>query len=205
MFNTIIFIWERRSTMKKVLVVDDTKNIRTMLSIYLKLNGYEVLMATNGHEALSIVDNEPVDLIFLDIKMPVISGTEVLTRIRTKGITCPVVIMTAFATVKNAMDCTKLGALTYLQKPFTTDKIKTILDELITKVDPYAKNIEYQIMIIKQLINENNLKKALDTLKVVLSIDPNTPEIYELISIVYSRQGESKKAEIFHNMANQWK
>ena len=119
--------------MKKVLVVDDTKNIRTLLGIYLKLNGFEVLMATNGHEALSIIDTEPVDLIFLDIKMPEISGTEVLKRIRAKGITAPVVIMTAFATVKNAVDCTKLGAITYLQKPFTTDKIKTIIDEMMTE------------------------------------------------------------------------
>jgi two-component system OmpR family response regulator len=191
--------------MKKVLVVDDTKNIRTLLGIYLKLNDFEVLMATNGNEALSIIDTEPVDLIFLDIKMPEISGTEVLKRIRANGVTAPVVIMTAFATVKNAVDCTKLGAITYLQKPFTTDKIKTILDEMMTKENPHARNMEYQIMTIKQLITENNLKKALDTLKVVLSTDPNTPEIYELISIVYGRQGELKKSEIFHNMAEQWK
>jgi len=200
----MIFIRERRAIMKKVLVVDDTKNIRTLLGIYLKLNGFEVLMASNGHEALSIIDSEPVDLIFLDVKMPEISGTEVLKRIRASGVTAPVVIMTAFATVKNAVDCTKLGAITYLQKPFTTDKIKTILDEMMTEVDPHCKNIEYQIMIIKQLINENNLKKALDTLKVVLSTDPNTPEIYELISIVYNKQGDIKKAAIFHNMAQQW-
>ncbi|MGH4137627.1 response regulator [Clostridium sp.] len=191
--------------MKKVLVVDDTKNIRTLLGIYLKLKGFEVLMATNGNEALSIIDGEPVDLIFLDIKMPEISGTEVLKRIRAKGITAPVVIMTAFATVKNAIDCTKLGAITYLQKPFTTDKIKTIIDEMMKKEeDPSIKDTKYKIMDIKQLIIENNLKKALDTLKVVLSTDPNTPEIYELISIVYSKQGDLRKAEIFHNMAQQW-
>ncbi|MBU3093492.1 response regulator [Clostridium sp. CM028] len=195
--------------MKRALVVDDTKNIRTLLGIYLKLNNFEVLMATNGHEALSLIDTVPVDLIFLDIKMPEISGTEVLKRIRTKGITAPVVIMTAFATVKNAVDCTKLGAITYLQKPFTTDKIKTILAELTTKDDTYDKNIdkniEHQIITIKYLINENNLEKALDTLKVVLSTDPSIPEIYELMSIVYSRQGELKKSKIFHNMSEQWK
>ena len=191
--------------MKKALVVDDTKNIRTLLGIYLKLNNFEVLMATNGHEALSLIDTEPVDLIFLDIKMPEISGTEVLKRIRTKGITAPVVIMTAFATVKNAVDCTKLGAITYLQKPFTTDKIKTILAELTTEDDTSDKNIEHQIITIKYLINENNLEKALDTLKVVLSTDPSIPEIYELMSIVYSRQGELKKSKIFHNMSEQWK
>ena len=190
--------------MRKALVVDDTKNIRTLLGIYLKLNNFDVLMATNGHEALSLINTEPVDLIFLDIKMPEISGTEVLKRIRAKGITTPVVIMTAFATVKNAVDCTKLGAITYLQKPFTTDKIKIILDEMTTEGYIYDKNVEYQIMTIKLLINENNLEKALDALKVVLSTDPNTPEIYELISIVYSRQGELKKSKIFHNMAKQW-
>ena len=191
--------------MKKALVVDDTKNIRTLLGIYLKLNNFEVLMATNGHEALSLIDTEDLDLIFLDIKMPEISGTEVLKRIRAKGVNTPVVIMTAFATVKNAVDCTKLGAITYLQKPFTTDKIKTILDEMTTEDDIYDKNIEHQLIAIKYLINENNLKKALDTLKAVLSTDPNIPEIYELMSIVYSRQGELKKSKIFHNMAEQWK
>ena len=191
--------------MKKALVVDDTKNIRTLLGIYLKLNNFEVLVATNGHEALSLIDTEPLDLIFLDIKMPEISGTEVLKRIRAKGITAPVVIMTAFATVKNAVDCTKLGAITYLQKPFTTDKIKTILDEMTTEDDTYSKKVEHQIITIKCLINENYLEKALDALKVVLSTDPDKPEIYELISIVYNKQGELKKSEIFHNMAEQWK
>ncbi|MCB2295520.1 response regulator [Clostridium algoriphilum] len=190
--------------MKKALVVDDTKNIRTLLSIYLELNNFEVLMATNGHEALLLIDTEPVDLIFLDIKMPEMSGTEVLKRIRAKGITAPVIIMTAFATVKNAVDCTKLGAITYLQKPFSTDKIKTILNEMNTEEDIYPKDIEYQIMTVKYLIAKNNLEKALDTLKVVLSIDPNIPEIYELISIVYSKQGEIRKSDIFHNMSKQW-
>lgn len=191
--------------MKKALVVDDTKNIRTLLRIYLELNDFEVLLATNGYEALSLIDTEAVDLIFLDIKMPEVSGTEVLKRIRAKGIVVPVVIMTAFATVKNAVDCTKLGAITYLQKPFTTDKIKVILEEMMTEENMYVKNTECQIITIKQLINENKLKKALDALKVVLSMDPNIPEIYELISIVYNRQGELNRAEIFHNMAEQWK
>jgi len=191
--------------MKKALVVDDTKNIRKLLGIYLELNNFEVLMATNGHEALSLIDTEPVDIIFLDIKMPEMSGTEVLKRIRYKGITAPVVIMTSFATVKNAVDCTKLGAITYLQKPFTTDKIKIILDEMITEKDICTKSMEDKIEIIKSLINEYNFKKALDALKVILSTDPDIPEIYELMSLVYNKQGEFKKAEIFHNMAEQWK
>ncbi|MDZ5010670.1 response regulator, partial [Clostridium perfringens] len=91
--------------MKRVLVIDDTKNIRILLSTCLELRGYEVITADNGIEALNIINNvnENIDLIFLDIRMPGISGTEVLKNIK---FNCHVVIMTAFATVKNAIECT---------------------------------------------------------------------------------------------------
>ena len=95
--------------MKRVLVIDDTKNIRILLSTCLELRGYEVITADNGLEALNIINNtnEAIDLIFLDIRMPGISGTEVLKNIKEARMSCPVVIMTAFATVKNAIECTK--------------------------------------------------------------------------------------------------
>jgi len=116
--------------MKKALVVDDTKNIRKLLKTSLELNEYIVTEALNGLEALEILSREPFDLIFLDIKMPALSGTEVLKRIREDGIFSTVIIMTAFPTVKNAVDCTKLGAVEYLLKPFTTDKINSLIYRL---------------------------------------------------------------------------
>ena len=105
--------------MKKVLIVDDTKNIRMLLSKCLELEGFEVDTAADGLEAVRMLSKNDYDLAFLDIKLPEISGTEVLKRIRGIGVDVPVIIITAYATVKNAVDCTKLGSVAYLQKPFT--------------------------------------------------------------------------------------
>ena len=98
--------------MKKVLVIDDTKNIRMLLTTCLELKGYEVLTADSGKSAIDILKEEKssINVIFLDIRMPEMNGTEVLKIIRDMGFNCPVIIMTAYATVKNAVDCTKLGA-----------------------------------------------------------------------------------------------
>src|SRR4051794_15765703 len=99
--------------MKKILVVDDTKNIRTLLTTCLEVEGYQVLTAIDGRQALEMIRQDSYDLIFLDIKLPEFSGTEVLRRIQESKIHTPVIIMTAFGTVKNAVDCTKLGAIAY--------------------------------------------------------------------------------------------
>jgi len=116
--------------MERVLVVDDTKNIRTLLSKCLELEGYQVETAADGKEAIGKIMAETYDLIFLDIKMPQFSGTEVLKKIRENGINTPVIIITAYATIKNAVECTKMGAVAYLQKPFTAEKVKKTLEEM---------------------------------------------------------------------------
>lgn len=110
--------------MKKVLVVDDAKNIRMLLTKCLELEGYQVKTATNGKDALALFSSERFDLAFLDIKLPELSGTEVLRRIRAQGNDTPVIVITAYPTVKNAVECTKLQSITYLQKPFTADRLR---------------------------------------------------------------------------------
>lgn len=155
--------------MKTVLIVDDTKNIRTLLTTCLEINGYNTLTAKNGEEALEFLKIKSIDLVFLDIKMPELSGTEVLRRIRNMGITIPVVIMTAFATVKNAVECTKLGAVAYLQKPFTADKVSSLLTELENSpTEPNNEiDIKASINLAIDLIEQNDLRSALETLKLL--------------------------------------
>lgn len=116
--------------MKTVLIADDTKNIRLMLSKCMELCGWSAVCAENGSRALALLEQQPFDLIMLDIKMPELSGTEVLRRLRNAGNTTPVIIMTAYGTIKNAVETTNLGAVAYLQKPFTTDKLRRTLEQL---------------------------------------------------------------------------
>lgn len=186
--------------MKKALVIDDTKGIRSLLTECLELYGFEVLPVSSGQEALDILEKESIDLAFIDIRMPEISGTEVLRRIREQGLVMPVVIMTAFATVKNAIDCTKLGAVAYLQKPFTTEKVRSVLKEIFENESiDYAKKdpLKYSL----DLITEGNIDEALQTLKKCLTDDLINPEIYYQLGLVYMSQGDDIVSKKFFEIS----
>lgn len=186
--------------MSRILVVDDTKNIRMMITTFFEIQGDEVIEATNGKEAMDIFQNQQFDIAFLDIKMPEISGTEVLRRIRAKGINTPVVIMTAFATVKNAVECTKLGAVAYLQKPFTTDRLKTTLNEF-TSLKCENNDIKGLVNQAKEELSHGNLEDSLKDLKYILSKDPNNGEVYFLLAKVYEGYGLIEESNRFKEVS----
>lgn len=187
--------------MKKALVVDDTKNIRALLTTCLEINGYEVTVARDGFEALEIFKTITFDIAFIDIKLPELSGTKVLKRIRLKGINIPVVIMTAYASVKNAIECTKLGVVSYLQKPFTADKIKMVLKELENIT---VFNMNYYLGDCKKLILKNQIDIAFEMLKHALSIDPTFGEIYSLLGLLYEKQNNLLLAKKYYNIAREF-
>ena len=195
--------------MKRVLVIDDTKNIRILLSTCLELRGYEVITADNGLEALNIINNtnEAIDLIFLDIRMPGISGTEVLKNIKEARMSCPVVIMTAFATVKNAIECTKLGAVVYLQKPFSPDRINIVLDEIESKSIPNKNesNIDLIMAEARRLLDQNDMDKYTkihELLKKVIGMDPYNKEVYLMISQFNGLIGNKVEERRFQDIYN---
>lgn len=191
--------------MKRILIVDDTKNIRTLLTTCLELYGYETIIAKNGYEALEYFQSENIDIAFIDIKMPELSGTEVLRKIRSMNINIPIVIMTAFATVKNAVECTRLGAVAYLQKPFTADKVKNLLSEIDSCEISEIDNITQYINSAKIFIEKSQLDEALSLLKKALAMDIERSEIYELIGDIYNLKGNKKEANSFYIMAQQFK
>lgn len=189
--------------MKKAIVVDDTKNIRLLLTTCLETMDYEVLSAVNGEEALKLLQTNNFDIALMDIKMPGLSGTEVLRRIRSLGIQVPVVIMTAFGTVKNAVECTKLGAVAYLQKPFTSDKIKAVLKELSLQNNTISE-VEKDLENSRQCLELGHTNEAYSLLKKVLSINPSCSECYKLIGKFHELEGRQEEANRFYNIANQF-
>jgi two-component system, OmpR family, response regulator len=186
--------------LKKVLVVDDTKNIRNLLTTCLELNGYTVLTANNGLSAIEFITKESFDIAFIDIKMPELSGTEVLRRIRALGFVFPVVIMTAYATVKNAVECTKLGAVAYLQKPFTADKVNDLLAKL-EEVTSHAESINEYLNKAKLQIEEKLYDEALKCLELALSLDSSRGEIYFLIGKIYQLENNLVLAQKYFETA----
>ncbi len=182
--------------MKKALIIDDTKNIRLMLTKCMEIEGYEIEAAENGKIGLEMAAEKKYDLIFLDIKLPEISGTEVLRRLRAEGVTTPIIVITAYPTVKNAVDCTQLGAIAYLQKPFTMERIKNMLNDLDLKSEVFAK--ESILEIVNELIDYKNYEAAIDELKAALAKEPLNSKIYGLLGKAYSLMGEKEISEKFY-------
>ena len=182
----------------KILVADDTKNIRMLLSRCLEMEGHEITTAENGEQALEYFKRSSFDLAFLDIKMPIISGTEVLKQVRQSGINTPVIIITAYATIKNAVDCTHLGAVAYLQKPFTVDRIKAVLSELIN--EKKENNTDIKLSKVNEFIHNAEYEKAACFLKQLLPDASLNPEIYKLLADVNHKLNQPDEAEKYARM-----
>lgn len=180
--------------MPRVLIIDDTKNIRVLLTQCLAFEGYEVSTASGGAEALRQIAEHPFDLIFLDVRMPEISGTEVLRHIRQMGINTPVVMMTAFGTVKNAVDCTQLGAVAYLQKPFTENKIRQVLEEVL-QTKPERQSVDSILHLAAEQIKSSRFGDAEQLLKSALSSYFVEPRVYSLLAEAYTGLGREQEAE----------
>jgi two-component system response regulator AtoC len=108
---------------KKILVVDDEESMRHMLSLILKREGYEVLTAGGGKEALALVDGKLFDFILLDVVMPGMDGLELLKTIKDRKVEATVIMMSAHGSLETAVEAMKTGAYDYVSKPFKPDEI----------------------------------------------------------------------------------
>ncbi len=113
--------------MRRVLLVDDSRNVRRMLEACLQPWGFEVHHAGDGAVALGQLRASPFDLVFLDINMPVLDGPSLLRVLRAQGIQVPVVLVTSGAATNVIASTVKLGASEYVSKPFTPRQIRDVV------------------------------------------------------------------------------
>ncbi len=119
--------------MQTILVVDDELSMREFLKILLEKEGYRILTAADGAEALSLAGQNPIDLVVSDIRMPGISGLELLAALKEKNADLPVIMITAFASPDDAVTAMKNGAFDYITKPFNVDEIKSVIYSATTQ------------------------------------------------------------------------
>jgi len=116
---------------QKILIVDDEKKIAAVLKAYLEQDGFAVIIAADGPEALKLAHREEPDLIILDLMLPNLSGEEVCHRLRQEGSRIPVIMLTAKTSVEDRVHGLGLGADDYVLKPFSPQellaRVKTIL------------------------------------------------------------------------------
>ena len=117
----------------RVLVVDDEEALRTVLGSELSGEGYEVNTASDGDEAISMVQNKKFDLLLLDIKMPKVDGFEVLKFVKKNFPAIKVIMLTGFADLKNAIESKKLGAEDFVSKPYDLVDLLTTIERVLSE------------------------------------------------------------------------
>ncbi|HBD95188.1 MAG: sigma-54-dependent Fis family transcriptional regulator [Spirochaetes bacterium GWF1_31_7] len=123
----------------KILVVDDEKNIRESIARYLTLEGFEVVQASDGINGKTALTQWSFDAAIIDLKMPRMDGLQLLEWIGEQGPVLPVIMISAFGEINDAVHAMKLGALDYIVKPFNPEELTLRLNRLI-KDDVQAKN-----------------------------------------------------------------
>jgi NtrC-family two-component system response regulator AlgB len=119
----------------RVLVIDDEKNIRVTLALYLEQIGCEVTSVASAQTALDVLVRQPQDLAFLDLRLGQFNGLELMPQLLAEAPDLMIVIMTAYATVDSAVKAIQSGAADYLAKPFTPAQIHHIVDQCLTRRD----------------------------------------------------------------------
>lgn len=156
--------------MEKILIIDDEKSVLDMLNVIFKKEGYRVKKSLSAQKALELIDEEDFDLILSDIRLPQISGMELLRKVKEKKPGIPVIMITAYGTIKQAVEAFKAGAIDYIVKPFDVEELKIIVSQGLEKIRLREENI----LLKKELKEKYSFKNMVGKSK-------KMKEIYSLI------------------------
>jgi two-component system response regulator HydG len=179
-------------TMQKILVIDDDRDMRLLLTRYLQKYGYEVLEAFNGKNALEVLEKIRPDIVLCDFKLGDSTGSSLLIKIKEKYRDVPVIIITGYGDIRIAVEVIKLGAYDYVTKPLFPDEIlltiRKALDTSSTPLaDPSSKVKKKSTRPGPYIFSDSLHFKAL-----LEQIDRVAPTNYSVI--IYGETGSGKEA-----------
>jgi DNA-binding NtrC family response regulator len=149
-----------------ILIVDDEAEIRESLQTLLELEGYEVETAANGEEGLSRLGEQPFDLVLLDLALPGRNGIELLPEIRALDAQLPIIIITAYGTVEDAVRAMQGGAGNFLQKPWDNEKLLADVRAAVARRRTEEENVQLKRALKQRYNFENIVGKSEPMLKI---------------------------------------
>lgn len=173
---------------KPILVVDDEKNIRLTMAQSLAPLDIPIQTAVNGEEALQKLRKVPFGLVYLDLKMPGKDGMEVLRQIKEDWPKTRVIIITAHGTIETAVEAMKLGAVDFIQKPFSPGEIRELTEQVLEREALDAETaVDYRALIelTKRHISDRGFAAARETARKAIAADPGQPEAYNLLGALH--------------------
>ena len=186
---------------KRVLIVDDEKNMRWVLGQALSAEGFDVSEAVDGATALAAVAEQEPDVMVLDHRMPEPDGMEVLRRVRAKGLSFPIIMLTAHGNVATAVEAMKAGASEYLTKPFDLEELKLAIDKalkysgLAAEVERLRNEIDAEYDVEGIVASDTGMLAVLETVR---KVAPTMATV-----MIYGESGTGKEliARAVHNLS----
>ncbi len=158
---------------EKILVVDDSTSTLDAVASKLTEKGYEVIKATNGEEAIGYTDDHNFSVVVTDLMMPEVDGLSLLKHMQEHFPEVPVIVLTGYATIENAVEAMKAGAFDYLTKPVKLDEILVVVE----------KALEFQKLKIENLYLKDQLKKKYK-FENIIGDSPQMQKIYRIVEKV---------------------
>jgi len=144
-------------SIEKILIIDDEVIMRNFLVEALKRKGFEAIAAENGVKALQLIKEQSFDLIITDMKMPGITGLEVLKSAKEISPRILVIVMTAFGTIENAVEAMQSGAFHYLIKPFSLESLMATIE----KANQHLMLVEENTYLREQVVSNPNMRPVI--------------------------------------------
>ena len=187
--------------MVRILVVDDEESMCKFMRIMLSKSGYEVATALSAKEAIGLLDKSNFDIAILDIKMPEMSGVELLREIRKKNQTIDVIMMTAYASLETAIEALREGASDYITKPFQISEIRHSIKRILEERELREENI-----LLKEQVSEGvsidefvgNSPKVLEMKELIKTIAPTDSTV---LILGESGTGKELVARAIHRLS----
>ena len=193
--------------MKRILIIDDEPNVRLNFRLTLEIEGYEVMEAANGTAARELLLGELFDLAILDVRMPGMDGLALLEQMREEGISTPVIIVTAYGSVPDAVRAMKLGAIDFLEKPLRPADLRRLVAEVVERHQgdlrdrTESDNFPTHLRAAKRQINLRNFTLTEKHLHRALEFSPHSADALNLLGVLAELRDDYRTARKYYGRA----
>lgn len=184
-----------------ILVIDDEKNIREGLAEYLSGDGYRTVTASDGMEGMKAIDSGEIDLVITDLRMPRLSGKELLATVATRYAGLPVIILTGHGTIEDAVSAMRSGAFDFLTKPVNLDHLSLLIKRALEARELARKNRELQDQVEQQRATSSIIGSSEAMKKIFDLIRKVAPTKASVLITGESGVGKELVADAIHNLS----